>query len=85
MGSLTNDGREIRQPDNISLDCHKETAETRTVASRPCVRVILVPSYIACWVWFRSLFILIWFKHGGQVATRCFEWLYYMAAIARAL
>ena len=39
MGSLTNDGREIRQPDNISLDSRKETTETQTVASRSCVRV----------------------------------------------
>ena len=41
MGSLTNDGREIRQPENISLDSRKETTETQTVASRPCLRVTL--------------------------------------------
>ena len=32
MASLINDGREIRQPENISLDSHKETTETQTVA-----------------------------------------------------
>ena len=74
MASLTNDGREIRQPDNITLDSHKETTETQTdVASRPCVRVTLLNR--VCWVWLRSLFILILIKHGGQVVTRCFKWL----------
>ena len=41
MASLTNDAREIRQPDNISLDSHKETTETQTLAARLCVRVTL--------------------------------------------
>ena len=35
MASLTNEGRETRQPDNISLDSHKETTETQTVVERP--------------------------------------------------
>ena len=33
MAILTNDAREIRQPDNISLDSHKETTKTQTVAT----------------------------------------------------
>ena len=48
MGSLTNEGRAIRQPDNISLDSHKETTETQTVAARSCVRVTLL--HRVCWV-----------------------------------
>ena len=31
----------IRQPDNISLDSHRETTETQTFDTRPCVRVTL--------------------------------------------
>ena len=33
MALHTNDPREIQQPDNISLDSHKETTETQTVAA----------------------------------------------------
>ena len=57
--------RQIRQADNISLDSHKETTETQTVASEPCVRVILV--HRVCWVWLRSLFILIWSNMGAML------------------
>ena len=45
MDTLINDAKEIRQPGNIvsiSLYSQKETTETQTVASRPCVRVILL-------------------------------------------
>ena len=33
MALHTNDAREIQQPDSISLDSHKETTETQTVAA----------------------------------------------------
>ena len=33
MALLTNDAREIQQPDNISTDGHKETTETETIAA----------------------------------------------------
>ena len=33
MALLTNDAREIRQPDNISPDGHKETTETQIIAA----------------------------------------------------
>ena len=33
MALLTNDAREIQQPDNISPDSHKETTETQTIAA----------------------------------------------------
>ena len=41
MASLKIDTREIRQFDNISLNSHKETKETQTVAARPCFWVTL--------------------------------------------